>query len=151
MENSSLWMESIWNFYLTMRLYHLSEKNHDGEIFKPRVPESCYQDCWGNILEDIKTKRVCFSKTVAGAALSTSFEEGYCTRYLHVPAEPEKLNVKRIHEVTQDEVEDGPYCEEVWVKQNVKMKCIGKVRIGYRFDLSKGRPKVHFKYLEKYK
>lgn len=138
-----------------MRLYHLSEENHNGEVFKPKVPDSYYQDCYGNPLEDVQTRRVCFSKSITGALLSTTSESGYYTRYLHVPAEPEKLDPKRIHEVTEEEVPDGPYCEEVWVKQNVKMKCIGKIYIGYdgrSFEnMVRMRPKVRFKYLEKYR
>jgi hypothetical protein len=138
-----------------MRLYHLSDENHDGEVFKPKVPDSCYQDSWGNPLEDVETRRVCFSRTIEGAFLSREFDDGYYTRYIHVPAEPEKLNPKRIHEVTEEEVPDGPYCDEVWVKQNVKLKCIGKIRIGYNHssfeNMIRFRPKVHFKYLEKYR
>lgn len=47
-------------------LYHLSESNHEGEVFIPRVPLSTAYALNGEIVEDVDSKRVCFSTTISG-------------------------------------------------------------------------------------
>ena len=54
---------------------------------------------------------------------------------------------------TKEQVWDGDYTKEVWITSPVKMKCVGKMLIGY--DLSKTtwddwRPSVKFRWIEKY-
>ena len=133
------------------KLYHLSTVNHDGETFIPRVPLDAY---YGGEYENRTTKRVCFSKTITGACLALNFYGGYDVMYVHVPCDIDSINPKKIYETTNDDVFDGEFCEEVWIKQKVKVKCIGKIRVGYNeydyHDFRKWRPKVHFKYLERY-
>ena len=66
-------------------LYHVSLKNHDGEIFCPRIPDS-------KIDEENKTiKRICVSGRISWAldGVEASVYEKY---YVHVPvAYPKKL------------------------------------------------------------
>lgn len=62
-------------------LYHLSETNHDGEWFYPRVPESICKEMG----EDDSTKRVCFSSSICGAFFAISFygdRKGFTFIYL---------------------------------------------------------------------
>ena len=134
-----------------MKLFHLSEENHDGEIFKPRVPHSLMTDEYCKVIEDNKTKRVCFSRTMTGAYYSICFNGGYQTLYVHVPDNIEELvSRKKIKIPTSKQVYDADYCDEVWVRGPVRMKCIGKVCIGYRLSWFSNRPKVHYKWLKRF-
>lgn len=57
------------------RLIHLSEENHNGEWFKPRVPGSIVINCgYGENNEDDTIKRVCFSSSITGAFYAISFD-----------------------------------------------------------------------------
>ena len=105
-----------------VRLYHLSEENHDGEIFKPRVPESISDD---PEYEDQKTKRVCFASSMAGAfrAISIGCVERF---YVHVPVNIETIIKKgKLFKPSEYEVYDVYETGEYWVKCQVKLKCIG--------------------------
>lgn len=134
-----------------MKLFHLSEVNHNNKVFKPRVPYSVLSNGWGSITEDVKTKRVCFSKTITGAYYAINFEGGYNTLYVHVPENLNEIIARnKIYKPTEKEVQDADYTDEIWVKCPVKMKCIGKIQIGYTLNYYEKRPKVHFKYLERY-
>lgn len=127
-------------------LYHLSEENHNGEVFSPRVPNSIMEE---EELEDHKSKRVCFSKTLSGAYRAIQFRP--CEKldlYVHVP-----YNKKiKYYRPTVKQVYDVGFTNEVWVRRKVKMKCIGKIRAYYNRDycLHRWRPLVHIKWLEKY-
>lgn len=137
------------------KLYHFSDVNHDGEIFSPRIPDTIIMDAYGEALEmeERETKRVCFSKTISGAFLAINFDGTYEELYLHVPENIGDISENDIIIPTEEQVWDGEYTKEVWVTAPVKMKCIGKVLIGY--DLSKTtwrdwRPSVKFRWIEKY-
>jgi hypothetical protein len=137
------------------KLYHISDVNHNGEIFLPRIPETIIMGQYSEDLEmeEMLTKRVCFSKTISGAFLAINFDGSYEELYLHVPENINDISKEDIIIPTEEQVWDGEYTKEVWVTAPVKMKCIGKVRIGY--NLSKmtwrdWRPSVKFKWIEKY-
>lgn len=136
------------------KFYHLSEKNHDGEVFKPRVPDKILTGMWGKEHEDSETKRICFSTTISGAFLAIEFHGRYQELYLHVPENIDDIPENKIVIPTAEQVEDAEFTREVWVKCPVKMKCIGKLQIGYNENNNKHfwqwRPSVKFKYLERY-
>lgn len=130
-------------------LYHLSEENHNGEVFSPRVPYSTAY-CFGNgECEDKTHKRVCFSTTISGAYRAIQFNCGeWLELYVHVPC---KKNVK-FYRPTEEQVFDCKFTNEVWVNRKVKMKCIGKIRAKYDYNMCSRqfRPNVKIKWIEKY-
>jgi len=136
------------------KLYHLSHANHDGEVFKPRVPDNIIiGDYECEQLEDKKTKRICFSKTISGAFLGINFDGAYEEMYVHVPENIESVPDDKIVIPTEKQVWDAEFTREVWVKAPVKMKCVGKVLIGYNLANTtwrQWRPSVKFRWLEKY-
>lgn len=139
---------------IKQKFYHLSEINHDGEIFKPRVPDTVWSNYWGIPEEDFKTKRICFSKTISGAFLAIDFKGKYRTLYLHIPENINDIPKDKIVVPTNKQVPDSEFTREVWIKSAVKMKCIAKIQIGYNESNNKTfyqwRPSVKFKYLERY-
>ena len=137
------------------KLYYFSENNHNGEIMIPHIPSTIVMGEYGDILEmeERETKRVPFSKTISGAFLSINFDGRYEELFLHVPENIDDISYEDIVFPTKEQVWDGDYTKEVWVTSPVKMKCIGKMLIGY--DLSKTtwddwRPSVKFRWIEKY-
>lgn len=135
-------------------LYHLSETNHDDKVFKPRIPDTVWINYWGTPEEDIKTKRICFSKTISGAFLAIDFKGKYRTLYLHIPENIKNIPESKIVFPTEEQVPDAEYTREVWITCPIKMKCIAKIQIGYNESNDKTfyqwRPSVKFKYLERY-
>lgn len=133
------------------RLFHLSEENHDGEYFKPRIPESIIDS--GDYQEDDKVRRVCFASSISGAYFAINFRGGYKNLYVHVSENIEDIVRRRkLCKPSTEQVYDVDYCGEYWVKCKVKLKCIGYIKIGYHISnyYAYYKPKVHFKYIEKY-
>lgn len=125
-------------------LYHLSEINHNNKIFTPRVPHSIMDD---EEKEDQKTKRICFSTTISGAYRAIQFHPNdKMELYVHVPYND---NI-RYYRPTEQQVYDCKFTNEVWVKHKTKMKCIGKIKAYFIKDYFHWRPKVRFKWIEKY-
>lgn len=137
------------------KLYHVSNMNHDGKIFRPRIPDNIIigDFCECETLEDRKTKRVCFSKTISGAFLGINFDGKYEELYVHVPENIDAIPETKVVTPTNEQVWDAEFTKEVWVKAPVKMKCIGKVLIGYNLANTTWRdwrPSVKFRWLERY-
>lgn len=111
-----------------LRLYHLSEENHDGEVFKPRVPLNALDAAF----EDQKIKRVCFASSMAGAYRAIDCGMYHYTYYVHVPVGLDEI-VKngKLCKPTDDEVADCSDTGEYWVLSKVKLKCIGEARFTY--------------------
>lgn len=131
------------------RLIHLSEENHDGEWFKPRIPESMVS--YGQYKEDDMVRRVCFSSSITGAFYAINFN-GNCQKlYVHVPENIEDIITRRkLCKPTNEQVFDADYCDEYWVKCKVKMKCVGYISASYHMSYYTNRPKVNFKYLKRF-
>lgn len=131
------------------KLIHLSEENHDGEWFKPRVPDSIV--AFGCDKEDDKINRVCFSSSITGAFYAINFHGNWQKLYVHVPENIEDIvKRKKLCKPTTDQVFDADYCDEYWVKCKVKMKCIGYIAISYHPNYFENRPKVRFKYIKRF-
>lgn len=131
------------------RLFHLSEENHNGEWFKPRIPESIIE--YGEDKEDNEVKRVCFSTSITGAFYAINFDGHWQKLYIHVPENIEDVVKRRkLCKPTTEQVFDADYCDEYWIKCKVKLKCIGYIAISYKMSYLTNRPKVRFKYINKY-
>ena len=102
------------------KLYHLSETNHNGKIFKPRVPsEDSRMDG-----EDTVHKRICVAGSIVKAltAIEACLDDEY---YVHVPAKYPTA----MWRPTVDQVPDVVSTHEIWIQEPVKMVCIGKLRV----------------------
>ena len=111
-----------------LRLYHLSEENQDGKVFKPRVPLSALD----SDAEDQKTKRVCFASSMAGAYRAIDCGMYQYIYYVHVPVGLDEI-VKngKLYKPTEKEVADCCSTGEYWILSNVRLKCVGIVRFKY--------------------
>lgn len=134
------------------KLIHLSEENHDGEWFKPRVPQSLVINALNpEDNEDENTRRVCFSGSITGAFYAISFDGKWQKLYVHVPENIEDI-VRRgkLYKPSEEQVFDVNYTDEYWIKCKVKMKCIGYISINYTPVWWTNRPSVKFKYLKRF-
>lgn len=134
-------------------LYHLSDTNHNNRIFKPRIPASAAGDCG----ENTTIARICFSSSMSGAYRAIEFDEcrGWSyPLYVHVPENIEAaiLN-KNVIVPHEDLVFDVHYTNEHWVREKVKLKCIGKARFKFTrrsYMDSNLRTKIAIRWIEKY-
>ena len=134
------------------RLIHLSEENHNGEWFKPRVPYSIAWNGFGDEdNEDDTIRRVCFSSSITGAFYAISFNGDREKLYVHVPENIDDIARRgKLCKPTEYQVFDVDYTDEYWIKCKVKMKCIGYITIGYTPSIYTNRPSCKFKWIEKY-
>lgn len=113
---------SIASKKIPKHLYHLSDENHNNEVFYPRVPKTITYD------EDVKTKRICFSSSMSGAFRAHfNYRTGWIIKYVHIPIRP--INEKYLKKPTIKEVPDIQDTGEWWCTRRVKLKCIGKVKM----------------------
>ncbi len=102
-------------------IYHVSTVNHNGEIFEPRYYDN------DNVKKDMerRVKRVCFADSINGAIYSIFPNGTYdIDLYIHVPG-----NKVKVYSTTSDDIYDSDITHELWVKEPVEMKCIGKIHI----------------------
>ena len=122
----------------TVNLYHVSYYPHDGEVFKPRVPQNIAGE------EDNKVKRVCVSTSVVGALRAICCEDVTGFYYLHKPVSVGKKKIEdHIYKPTVDDVPDVIETREKWILCPVKMVDIGYVVV------SNGRIQKIVKFVEK--
>ena len=103
-------------------LYHLSTENHDGDVFEPRYYDN------DNVKAGIerRVKRICFSDNINGCIYSIFPNGAYdIDLYVHIPAS----EVSKVYKTTSDDIYDSEITHELWVKEPVTMKCIGKIHI----------------------
>ena len=98
--------------------YHLSV---DGTltVLTPKIPE-----CAVSIYENVDTKRVCFADTIEGCL--SALQDGPKDYYVYIPMM--NLDDKNIYHPTVEDVRDAKYTGEIWVLDEVKVKCIGMIR-----------------------
>ena len=122
-----------------MNYYHISAYNQNNKIFKPRIPALRLDS------EDGRTKRVCFSTSIKGCLCAINVEEYLpCddgVYYVHVP----KNYRGKTHKPTVEEVPDVKQTREKWILNNVKLKCIGKIKVHYS-----SKRGLIFRWIEKY-
>ena len=102
-------------------IYHISAVNHDGETFEPRKYDN---DNVKNGMERY-VSRVCFADSIQGCLYSIFPNGAYdADFYVHIPAHEVK-----VYSTTKDDIYDSEITHELWVKEPVKMKCIGKIHV----------------------
>ena len=104
-----------------MNIYHLSQNNLDGKILSPRIPSNFLTK---NGYENNKTKRVCFAKSIDGCLRGMSQNLKGMKFYVHIPED-----THAIYTPTLAEVPDCKVTGEVWIKEPVKLKCIGMITV----------------------
>ena len=136
-----------------IRLYHLSETNHDRRVFKPRIPSSAAGDCG----ENTTIARICFSSSISGAYRAIEFDKykGWSyPLYVHVPENiSSAIKNKNVIVPHKDLVFDVHYTNEHWVREKVKLKCIGKACFKYMkrsYMDNDLRTKIGIRWIEKY-
>lgn len=103
-------------------MYHLSTENHDGDVFEPRY----YDNDNVKAGTERRVKRICFSDSINGCIYSIFPSGAYdVDLYVHVP----ESEVTKVYETTPDDIYDSKITHELWVKEPVTMKCIGKIHI----------------------
>lgn len=126
----------LYQISLTNMYYHISLINHNGETFRPRIPNVA--ECDG----DTKHKRVCFSSSIKGAIEAIHdfrFDTGYWTYYyVHIPDN----YIGKIITPTPEQVFDVNDTKEKWFTSNVKLKCIGIIKAKYD-----NQGKQHYRWL----
>lgn len=103
-------------------MYHLSTENHNGDVFEPRY----YDNDNVKAGTERRVKRICFSDSINGCIYSIFPSGAYdVDLYVHIPGS----EVTKVYETTQDDIYDSKITHELWVKEPVTMKCIGKIHI----------------------
>lgn len=108
----------------TVKLYHVSRDSHDGEVFKPRVPDNRIE------YEDDKVKRVCVSTSVIGALRGIACDDASGDYILHTPVNAGRKKISDyIYKPTVNELPDVIETREKWILCPVKMVECGCVKI----------------------
>ena len=136
-----------------IRLFHLSLENHNNRIFKPRIPHNVADYC----NENNTIARICFSTSMSGAYRAIEFNEkrGWSyPYYIHIPQNiTNAVKNKNVIIPHKDLVFDVHYTNEHWVREKVKLKCIGKALFKYAnksYMDDNFRTKIKIKWIEKY-
>lgn len=105
-----------------MTLYHISERNLNGVILSPRIPNN-YLTQHG--YEENITPRVSFCKSISGCltAISDNLQDKVFNVYT-IDTSYKKPNIKNI---TNQEVPDQSLTGEIWILNDVKLKFITKI------------------------
>lgn len=127
------------NKSLYKKMYFLSADNMNGKTLTPRVPSNYFTK---NGYEDGKTARVCFAPSIEKALMALSIKCEGREFYVHVPEDGQDLD---IYKPSTKEVPDSKITGEIWVKNKVKIKCIGKITN----IKDKGEDGIKFKYGDK--
>lgn len=100
-------------------LFHLSFDENLTSL-RAQIPE-----CAINGYEDTNIKRVCFSNSIDGCL--SALQSGKVTLFIYVPNEA--IGENEIYHPSIREVRDAEFTHEIWIKRDVKVKCIGKIEV----------------------
>ena len=106
---------------LNSNLYFLSETNMNEMILHPRIPNNFLTM---NGYEDNTTPRVCFCTSIDNCLMAMSMRLTDKEFYVHRPIEKYSIYSPSIKEVP-----DVKITGEKWIKEPVKLSCIGKIRV----------------------
>lgn len=120
----------------TIKLYHLSSRDLDGNILYPKIPDNYFTK---NGYEDAIAKRVCFGPSIDKCLMAMSQNCTGLELFVYVPDGKYKT-----HKPSAKEVPDSVITGEVWITEPVKLKCIGKIAV----TGDDGKPGHSFKYGE---
>ena len=120
-------------------LYFLSETNMDQKILEPRIPDNFLT---ANGYEDSTTPRVCFCTSIDNCLTAMSMRLTDKEFYIHHP-----VGKHNIYSPSLEEVPNVKITDEKWIKEPVKLICVGKVRVtgptrGKGMDYTYGDNKV---------
>lgn len=107
-----------------IKLYHISEKDIDGNTLIPRIPSNYFTK---NGFEDDTTPRVSFSTSIQGCLMGLSQNCKGKTYYVYSPETD--IDSKNIYKPNIKEVPDSKITKEVWVLQPVKIKKVCKIYV----------------------
>lgn len=141
MKKYSFLSESLTPFYKAgeINLYHLSMVNHDGETFKPRVPDSAgtfyFNKDTGKVSyakdknsrevkEEVKTARVVFGRSIQGCMNAVPWCKSRMIWYVHKPVD---IDPKYLKPASVTDVPDRDTSNEMWYLKPIKLKCIGMI------------------------
>lgn len=112
-----------------MKLYHLSDENHDNAVFQP-IRMTSDRAMYG---EDCSIKRTCFSSSVQGAItalINSEYQYNIGHKFfVHIPKNPSEIV---IYKPAEDEVPDCKITREYWVVNDVQLTCIGQIQLTKR-------------------
>lgn len=114
-------IDSIGESTNTSSMYHLSTTNLNNKTLTPRIPKNYLID---NGFEDKTTKRVCFSPSIDKSLRAFSSNLSGKVLYVHIPDQE-----CEVYKPSVKEVPDVKITGEMWVKESVKLKCIGKIKV----------------------
>lgn len=130
-----------------MILYHLSSENMDGKTLTPRIPNNWFTY---KGYENNKTPRVCFAPSIDNALCAMARNISNQTFYVHIPVHKPRKIIKP----TRFSVPDAHITKEIWVTEDVKIKCIGKIKItgdGDSYPFRYGKFFQHKEYCDAWK
>lgn len=104
-------------------LYFISEDNMDNKTLYPRIPKNFLTK---NGYEDDTTKRICFSTSIDKCLIALSQNLKGKEFYVHIPKPGSELDIEY---PTIQQVPDCKITGEVWVKNNVKLKTVSKIKV----------------------
>lgn len=112
-------------------LYHLSKINNLKTV-NAEIPDNYFTK---NGYEDSKTERVCFATSINKCLMGLSRNCKGEELYVYIP--DGKYDT---YKPSKEEVPDSAVTGETWIKQDTKVKCIGKIKVlgdsgkdGHRF------------------
>ena len=112
-----------YNISDTVKLYHVSQESHDGDIFRPRVPENRLE------YEDEKVRRVCVSTSVIGALRGIACDDVDGDYKIYMPVGIGWEISDFIYKPTVNELPDVIETREKWILCPVKMVECERVQI----------------------
>lgn len=137
-DDEDIYDESTIMESVSPKIYFLSESNMDGKTLTPRIPSNYMTK---NGYEESKTPRVCFSTSIDGSLMGLSQNLKDKELYVHIPES--EVN---IYKPSVKQVPDCKITGEVWVKDKVNIKCIGKIKVikdkglpGHRYMYGDGK------------
>lgn len=103
------------------KLYFISDK--DIKELIPRVPNNFFTK---NGYEDSTTKRICFCTDVGKCLMALS--QNVLGKEFNVYS-PDGISKYKVFKPTLDQVPDSDITGELWIKENVKLTLIGRIKV----------------------
>lgn len=101
--------------------YFISQSNMDQKILKPKIPDNFFTK---NGYEDNTTARVCFAPSIDQCLMGLSNNCRGKEFYVHIP----DSNII-YYKPTVKQVPDSKITGEMWCKSEVRLKCVGKIKV----------------------
>ena len=102
------------------KLYHLS-KNDNLKTVKAEIPDNYFTK---NGYEENKTERACFAPSINKCLMGLSRNCKGEELYVYIPD-----GEYDTYKPSKEEVPDSVVTGETWIKQDTKVKCIGKIKV----------------------